>query len=231
VTTRRDPRLDWHPRHDPRSRSYPVRTLIGPRTTPKPRLWNPGPALDQGSEGACVGFAWSGELAASPIRVPNVTDQTALELYRQAQGLDEWEGEDYSGTSVLAGAKAVMSAGYIGEYRWSFSVDDLRDAVSTLGPAVLGIPWLESMYEPRPSGLLEVSGPVAGGHAILCVGYHPGIRLRGEGWLARHEVFVLRNSWGAGYGHGGNAYVRASDLGVLLADQGEACVPLARRYG
>lgn len=224
-----DPRLDWRSFHDERSRAYPVRTLVGDAPPVIKRLWTGGPVLDQGSEGACVGFAWAGELAASPVRVARVSDAFALDLYRQAQTLDEWEGEAYSGTSVLAGAKASAARGYIGQYRWSFSIEDLRDAVIHLGPAVIGIPWYDGMYDPRPSGLLNVSGPVVGGHAILVRGYHPGIRLKGEGWFTRHEVFVLRNSWGSDYGRGGDAYVTAADLATLLATQGEACIPLDRR--
>ena len=34
-------------------------------------------------------------------------------IYKQAQTLDEWPGDDYEGTSVLAGAKAVQAEGYM----------------------------------------------------------------------------------------------------------------------
>lgn len=222
-----DPRLDWHPRHDPRSRGYSVADVIDKPPVLK-KCWRGGQVLDQGREGACVGYAWAAELSSSPFRAPLVDGLFARRIYQEARKVDEWEGEAYEGTSVLAGAKVVRKWGWIKEYRWSFSIEDLRDAVLTLGPAVVGIPWLRGMYEPRPSGLLDVSGPVVGGHAILITGYHPGMRIQGEGWHERHAVFTLRNSWGEDYGNRGNIYMREADLGGLLADDGEACVPLQR---
>jgi hypothetical protein len=224
-----DPRLDWRPFHDPRSKAFPVRDALWPFGDPRERMWSPGPAvLDQGREGACVGFAWAAELAASPFRTPGIDDAFAHDLYQEAQVRDEWPGEDYEGTSVLAGAKAAQARGYIGGYRWAFSIDELRDAVINLGPAVIGIPWRDGMYDTRPSGLLDVTGRIVGGHAILVRGYHPRMRIRGEGWFRRHDVFVLRNSWGEGYGKHGDAYVRTEDLAALLANEGEACIPLSR---
>ncbi len=222
-----DPRLDWAPRHDPRSRGYGVAEVLPPIRAVK-RCWKPGVALDQGHEGACVGFAWAGELAASPQRAALVDNLFARRIYAEARRVDEWEGEDYEGTSVLAGAKVLRSWGWIGEYRWGFSVEDLRDAILTLGPAVIGIPWLSGMYAPRPSGLLDVSGSQVGGHALLVTGYHSGMRVKGEGWADRHEVFTLRQSWGEDYGKGGNVLIRAADLAELLADDAEICIPLHR---
>jgi hypothetical protein len=63
--------------------------------------------LDQGKEGACVGFAWSHELAAYPVRVEVDDEFARSKIYAEAQKIDEWPGEAYHGTSVLAGAKVV----------------------------------------------------------------------------------------------------------------------------
>lgn len=138
-------------------------------------------------------------------------------------------GNSYSGTSVLAGAKIVQSRGYIGEYRWCFGVEDVRDAVISEGPVVIGIPWHEGMYGTRESGLVEVSGGLVGGHCLLITGYHPSMRLRGEDYNERFKVFRWRNSWGPDYGVRGNGFIRYEDLRDLLKGWGEACVPMARR--
>lgn len=91
---------------DERSRAFPIRTLTE-AVEPKQKYWRCDARLDQGREGACVGFAWGHELNAEPRRWWT-TDQHARVIYRRAQQLDQWPGENYEGTSVLAGAKAVL---------------------------------------------------------------------------------------------------------------------------
>ena len=200
--------FDWRSRHDPRSRNYAIRDKLDVQVTS--RFWTPGQVLDQGSEGACVGFGWSGELACEPVKI-TVSNASAFELYEEAKTLDRWPGEDYSGSSVLAGAKALMRRGQLVEYRWAFGIEDVRDAILGHGPVVLGIPWYEGMYD-APNGRVAVSGIKVGGHCILATGYDMG-------W------FRLRNSWGPSWGIGGDADIREHDLAYLLNDDGEACVP------
>lgn len=223
--TTEDPRLDRLPEQDPRSRRFPVSAIVPEalrsRTWPIRGLW-----LDQGREGACVGYAWHHEAAASPVPVRTVTNEDAFARYRRMQEVDEWPGSDYSGTSVLAGAKVMQGDGFFSEYRWAFSVDDLLRAVAHEGPAVIGIPWLNSMYSTRPSGLLDCSGTLVGGHAILVRGVTLKARLKGETRLG--PVVRLRNSWGEDWGKGGDAYLRVEDLEKLLAQGGDACVPVGR---
>lgn len=227
-----DPRLDWVSMHDSQSENYPIRANLQ-SIERIPVAYRTGPVLDQGNEGACVGFGWTAELIASPRPFYNVTplraNQYAKELYRRAQKIDEWEGENYSGTSVLAGAKVAKERGLIDEYRWCFGINDVRDAVISEGPVVIGIPWYSGMYETRPSGLVQVNGDLVGGHCILLTGYHPGMRIYGEDWDRRYEVFRWRNSWGEGYGKKGNGTILLSDLRDLLTEWGEACVPMGRK--
>jgi hypothetical protein len=148
----------------------------------------------------------------------------ALEIYRAAQRIDEWEGEQYSGTSVLAGAKVVTASGYIGGYRWCFGIADVRDAVVRIGPVVIGIPWYEEMYETRASGLVKVGGGLVGGHCITLTGYNPSMDIDGK----VREVFRWRNSWGPTYGIKGSGFIEGFRLAALLDDGGEACVPMDR---
>lgn len=225
-------RLDWVSRHDPESRDYGIREII-PRgaVTQRNRAWRQGVVTDQGREGACVGHGWMTDLVTqpdvpSPMPTQEVANAFATAFYHRAQQIDEWEGEAYDGTSVLAGAKVMVERGFIGEYRWCFSVTEVRDAVLAEGPVVIGIVWREGMYETRPSGLVEVTGRVVGGHCLTLTGFNPKQRIKGETGL--HEVFRWRNSWNADYGVNGSAYVKLEDLATLLADQGEACVPMKR---
>lgn len=224
-----DRRLDRRVYFDGRSKDYNIRTLIG-AVTPRSYTWAvPGGSaqvLDQGREGACVGFAWAAERAAKPV--PYATSNSdALDVYRHAQRLDDWPGEApaYSGTSVLAGAKAAQARGWLGSYRWAFGIDDALAAISRHGPCVLGIPWHASMYEPTPRpwlpgrvrATITVAGPVVGGHAILARGVS----------MSRREV-TLRNSWSPQWGDGGDACISFADLDTLLRNDGECCVPVVR---
>lgn len=220
------PRLDRLVSFDERSRQYPIRGLLGAVPPRKRIVWRTGEQLDQGSQGACVGFSWLGEALASPVRVDLKktgyatyrAGDLAGQVYRSAQYIDEWPGQDYEGTSVIAGVKIMVSLGFYKGYRWGFGLDDLRYGILATGSAVLGIPWLTGMWDPDPTGVLHATGDVAGGHAILCNGYEPGFG------------FHLQNSWGAGWGKNGGAWIPDSDLGKLLAMDGEACFPVGRSY-
>jgi hypothetical protein len=222
---------------DERSRSYNVRTVL-PSTELRVRRWTGGPVLDQGYEGSCVGHAWAKELLLRPVANKGIDDAFARRVYCRAQAIDPWPGTSkictqretphYEGTSILAGAKAVQEAGYIESYYWAFNVDDVLAAISNLGPVVIGIPWYDGMYDTRKSGLVEVSGRVVGGHAIVLTGHHPRMRIKGEGWTARHHVVEWINSWGYGYGLKGRGLLKVEDLERLLKDNGEACIPTGR---
>lgn len=192
-------------------------------------MWQEGIVLDQGEEGACVGFGWTAELLAEPF-TPNpqppldVAQKTAQKYYKLAQKADEWPGENYSGTSVLAGARIMKQYGFIGEYRWCFSVEDIRDAIIFEGPVVLGIPWYEEMYQTLDNGLVKVGGKKVGGHCILLTGYDPSMQIGDH----KYEVFRWRNSWGKDYGLNGSGFIRIEDLRDLIDRSGEACVPMQR---
>lgn len=200
---------------DERSRQFPVRTLIE-ATKPRSYTWRSPVHLDQGREGSCVGHGWAHQVGSSPKGQPALaTSALALALYHEAQTMDEWPGEDYSGSSVLGGAKATLSRGYISQYRWAFGLDDALLAISRKGPAVLGINWYAGMEDPDSKGLLHASGELKGGHCVLAVGVS----------LSRKAV-RLHNSWGTGWGIGGDAYLPFEDLGRLLAESGECCIPV-----
>lgn len=225
--------LDWTPRFDERSREFPVRAAIRTAVVPRNKLWKVGPILDQGQEGACVGFGWSAEAFSTPTAVklsqvkaavPRNEQQFAQFTYQTAKTLDEYAGTNYDGTSVLAGAKAMRKFGLLKEYRWAFTLQDVVDSIITKGPVVLGIDWYEGMYE-APGGKLIVSGPAVGGHCITAVGF----KVASPKFDGASSV-ILQNSWGPDWGNHGLAEVSITDLGKLLA-KGEACVPVRRSFG
>lgn len=221
----RDLRLARLKQFDERSRKYPVRKLVKDLER-RNRLWGCEIVLDQGEEGACVGAACTHELIARPKPIRGLDMRFARErIYWEAQKIDEWPGGSYpeakpryEGTSVLSGVKVLQRLGYIGEYRWSFALDDLVLAVGHLGPAILGLVWYDSMFEPHSCGYLHVAGKPSGGHAILCRGVN-----------VTERYFVLHNSWGRKWGRDGTAKVSFDEMERLLAEEGEAVVPLVRK--
>lgn len=230
-----DRTFDWVPRFDEKSRRFSVTAKLAEErlasTATRPRFWTPGALLDQGPDGACVGFGWSAELAASPVRVLGITNQFAKAYYEQCKRIDEWPGENYSGTSVLAGAKVATSISFVGSYHWAFSIEEFISALVNLGPAVIGVEYPNTAFDTRPSGLIDWTGAPAGGHCMLVRGYHPSMRIPGEGWFKRHEVLVVRQSWGPfGVRDTGDFYLPVSQLADRFRG-GEYCIPAARKGG
>jgi hypothetical protein len=201
---------------DERSRGYSIRSSFE-YNYPRSYTWRCSSWLDQGSEGACTGFAVSHEAAGRPCVVEGVTEADAQEVYYRARQIDEWPGEDYEGSSILAAMKAGKERGWYKEYRWAFGVDDLAIAVSRHGSAVIGVYWYTGMFNTDSKGFIHATGNIAGGHAILCHGFN-----------VKGNYFKLHNSWGPRWGVNGECKISYDDMDKLLQNQGEACIPVLR---
>lgn len=226
--------FNWTPTFDERSKDFPIRSAIAERPKRRTKRWRNGVILDQGREGACVGFGWTAEALSTPVAVdltrlkaeaPDDPTAFAQSVYHRAKQLDTFPGEDYDGTSVLAGAKALKELGIVKEYRWCFKIEDVIDAILTKGPVVLGIYWYAGMYD-APKGSLKVSGEKVGGHCITAVGF-----VLAKDSVNGEDSILLQNSWGPSWGKWGLAEITVSDLSKLLEDDGEACVVTRRSYG
>ena len=94
---------------------------------------------DQGAEGACVGFG-----SSRMMSLLNRARYDARWLYLEAQKVDYWPGEAYSGTSVSAGMDVLRTRGHktkawteprpaqgINANRWARSLDDIRGCLQS----------------------------------------------------------------------------------------------------
>jgi len=220
-----DRRLDRLVKFDQRSRNFPVMAAVKPKLKPRSYTWRCLQTLDQGTEGACVGFGVSHELIARPKEVEWIDNEFARRLYFAAQKIDEWPGgaypgarPRYEGTSVLAGLKMAVTNGYAESYLWAFGIEDLKIGVGYFGPAVLGLKWMNGMFTPDKKGFIHATGDGQGGHCILCRAVN-----------VKKEFFTLRNSWGADWGVGGDCYISFADMEKLLKDDGEAAFLVKRK--
>lgn len=234
-----DPRLDRLRSFDPRSANFRVGAAFGFEPVLRGRTHPLYERLNQGYEGACVGFGITHDFLAYPARF-NVSSEEAgnifakKRIYYRAQKRDEWPGGAYpgaspfyEGTSVLAGMKVAKNLGFYNRYLWAFTIDEVITAIVEEGPVVVGTWWKDSMYNTRPSGLIDISGSDQGGHCWLIRGFLTKPYLPGESNLG--PVFRCVNSWGRDWGVDGEFYIKVEDFEALLKAEGEAALPVGRK--
>ena len=205
---------------DVRDNEYLIDTLLesqGKITNPRitSRFWDDnGWWGDQGRTPHCVGYAWAHWLEDGPIGQPGIAPIINPQLiYEQAQKLDEWPGENYSGTSVRGGVKSLQRNGKIKNYYWGFDVNSLINAVLYYGPVVVGTYWYRGMFYPDRLGFISPTGGIMGGHAYVINGVD-----------TKKGYFRLKNSWGRKWGIKGSAYININHMSTLISQYGEVCI-------
>ena len=136
--------------NDARSRAYDVRALLAaPAILPPLRsfTWPNRYVTDRGQKGRVsatahprVGSSTRPTGRGTDRATPDDASAEAYEVYKAARPVDEWPGDDYDGTSVLAGAKVMVDEDAYQSYWWAFNIDSVLLAIAYVGPVVLGIP-------------------------------------------------------------------------------------------
>jgi hypothetical protein len=222
-----DLRLGRHVDHDPRSRAF-----AAPEPEPDDlaalvsvRHQRHIPVLDQGQVSSCTANAAVGALGTSPLweahHTPGMSGRSGYADEKLAVALysDEQRalfGQSYPpsdrGGSGLAIAKVLKASGAISGYKHAFSLNACLAALAKQ-PVIIGISWMNDMFNPDADGRLHPTGPVAGGHEIVL-----------DELDVENKRVWLTNSWGASWGVQGRAYLTWDDLGALLAQQGDCTV-------
>lgn len=228
--------------HDERSRAF-ARTarIVRPRNVSHTLH---GPHLNQGDLGSCEGNTAAEWLNCAKAlknrrsfndvdgaRSNRYLDEAdAVTLYSAATVADGFPG-DYppsdTGTSGLGIAKAMLQAGALTRYDWTFTWAAFLSALQTQ-PVMLGTVWYDSMFAPNASGVVTISrrdmNPV-GGHAYLA--FVLDYRMQRIG-CTNHWVNDDGTPWGVRIGgHDGCfwlPFLVAQRL--LINEQGESLVPV-----
>jgi hypothetical protein len=204
-----DPRDDRH-----RLSAVAAAVVVPDRQT---FYWPTARAMYQRNYPRCVGYGWTAWRRAAPVMVRGIGDAYAIQLYEDAQRVDEWPGEDYAGTSVRGGAKVLERDGILkGGYRWSTSATEVKNFLLSRdgGTVVIGIDWTASMFDPDTRGFIEPTGADEGGHCLLAVGYS---HVR--------NAFRLLNSWDVTWGQAGRCWIHYDAMQERLSRPwAEACV-------
>jgi hypothetical protein len=184
------------------------------------------PVLDQGSEGACTGFA----LATVAHHLLLTTHADPLEVspwmvYRMAQRYDEWPGERYSGSSARGAMKAWHKHGLCGVKLWKKSRKRLDATITedaTLRPLGAYLRVNHRDLVAMHAALAEVGVLLATARVHTGWGRvgRDGVIPFHEGEIGAHAFaivgydahgFWIQNSWGKDWGKDGFCRVSYDD--------------------
>lgn len=186
------------------------------------------PVFDQGDLGSCTANSTAGQVWYMDKTKP--FEPSRLFIYFNTRALEGTQHED-SGASIRDSIKSVVKWGFPPEADWPYDISKFakappskvyglatkervktyervnQDLITIKTALVVGFPvnFGFTVYESFESEIVARTGmvpmpkkteAVLGGHAVLIVGY-----------LNADEVFIVRNSWGSGWGDGGYFYM------------------------
>jgi C1A family cysteine protease len=190
------------------------------------------PVYDQGELGSCTANAIAGAVQFDEIRsgIAPTWTPSRLFVYYNERALEGTVDND-SGAQLRDGIKSIAVQGVCPEVDWPYDVgrfaerppqraydDAVRDRVGSYQrvtqsvaqlkaciashfTVVFGFTVFESFESPEvaTTGVIplpQASESPVGGHAVMCAGYDDS-----------RQSFIIRNSWGAGWGDLGYGYM------------------------
>ena len=205
--------LDVSLREDPHSENYRMQAVIPSDLPALTKEWDCPEIYDQGREGKCVAYAGIHWFGSAPL-IQKVSHAIADLFYAGAQRRDEWAGDRYEGTSVTGLMAYLQAQGYIGEYRWIRTLEELQQTISLYGPVIVGCQWREGCFDPDREGFITFSGAVRGGHATEW----RGVNME-QGYI------TIQQSWGINHGINGSVKMRFSEVQKLLSTRPQIAFP------
>ena len=203
-----------------------------------------GLILDQGQEGACTGFGLACVInylrwrtAGMPKKLGSVSPRM---LYHFARRFDEYEGENYDGSSCRGALKGWYHNGVCLESSWSYVAGDDTlpvagwdsdaiertlgvyyriepQAITDMQAAILEVGAIyASSYTHQGWDTVKTSAKPPASHAALPLIDYGGKPSRSGGHAFalvgfNRTGFVIQNSWGSKWGAGGFAVIGYAD--------------------
>jgi hypothetical protein len=189
--------------------------------------------LDQGQEGACTGFGLAAVINLMKRARDAGSGASPRMLYEMARRFDEWQGEDYSGSSCRGAIRGWYHNGVCPEADWPYSpsragrltpdraakarettigayyrlrpiIVDYHCALNEAKVVYVSAQVHEGWQAPV-DGKIEMGSPLMGGHAFALVGYNA-------------SGFWVQNSWGTDWGRNGLALWSYADWQCHVQD-------------
>lgn len=164
------------------------------------------------------------DLAAAGLDVtdPAAAETWAIGLYSDATHRDQWHDAAWPsqdcGSSGLGVAKALRHRGLVDQYGHATNAQELG-ALLQVGPALMGLVWLDAFFSPGPDGFIDAdpnwaASTVAGGHEV-CLTAIEDVAFNTNGTLADSTVLRFQNSWGSNWGSAGSGRLTVGTYRVL----------------
>ena len=253
TTTHKNQTLDARPdRLDLRDREYrpPLRSL--PPQWPSdvlieellPCYTNDGMILNQMGEGACTGFGlaavinylnWreSIQIIDSKIACPSNIKEKKVStrmLYNMARVYDEWDGEDYEGSSCRGAMKGWHRHGVCRDKTWPYFVNSNKEPDQAWSEEAIQNP-LGAYYRINKDSVVDMQGAIHEVGAIYCcASVHKGWWRQNDRSLSlittnsqsigghafaiigyNADGFIIQNSWSERWGFNGFAVLTYAD--------------------
>ena len=176
--------------------------------------------LDQQQEGACTGFGLAAIINMLNQERGNDVIVSPRMLYEMAKRHDEWQGEDYAGSSCRGAIKGWYNMGVCRDSMWKYKpnkpgditvprakdarkntigayyriqprVSDFHAALNEAGAIYCSATTHRGWQQPhKKTHVIPFRKEPLGGHAFAIVGYN-------------NRGFWVQNSWGSSWGKGG----------------------------
>ncbi|MFN2451714.1 MAG: C1 family peptidase [Candidatus Dormibacteria bacterium] len=209
-----------------------LRTTVGPLPASVDLRSACPPVYDQGQLGSCTANAIAGAVEFDELKSRSSQSWTPsrLFIYYNERVLEGTTSTD-SGAQLRDGIKVIAAAGVVPEAEWPYDIsrfaerppqplydEATRDRISSYAripqmlvqlktclaegfPFIFGFSVFASLEtrEVARTGVIPLPQPgdsMVGGHAVGCVGYDDAA-----------QRFIIRNSWGTGWGEGGYGYM------------------------